>query len=79
MPMKTTDQIALAAGLLALGATLAASVRAKLSAEQLAEMAQNPIGNMISLPFQDNINFNVGPEDGTLFRFDFTQPNEESR
>ena len=75
MPMKTTDQIALAAGLLALGATLAASVRAKLSAEQLAEMAQNPIGNMISLPFQDNINFNVGPEDGTLFRFDFTQPN----
>jgi hypothetical protein len=52
-------------GLLALGATLAAPVRAELSAEQLAKMAQNPIANLISVPFQDNINFNVGPEDGT--------------
>jgi hypothetical protein len=52
-------------GLLALGATLAAPVRAELSAEQLAKMAQNPVANLISVPFQDNVNFNVGPEDGT--------------
>jgi hypothetical protein len=41
-------------GLLALGATLAAPVWAELSAEQLAKMAQNPIGNLISLPFVDD-------------------------
>ena len=54
MPIKTTRQIARAVGLLALGATFAAPVRAKLSAEQLAKTAQNPIGNLISLPLQDN-------------------------
>ena len=64
MPMKTTDQITLAVGLLALGATLAAPVRAELSAQELAKMAQNPVANLISVPFQDNVNFNVGPEDG---------------
>jgi hypothetical protein len=51
-------------GLLALGATFAASVQAEMSAEQLAKMAQNPVANLISVPFQDNVNFNVGPEDG---------------
>ena len=63
MPIKTM-RIILAVSLLALGATLAAPVRAAPSAEELAKMAQNPIGNLISLPFQDNINFNVGPENG---------------
>ena len=33
------------------------------AAADLAKQAQNPIANMISLPFQDNINFNVGPLD----------------
>jgi opacity protein-like surface antigen len=31
------------------------------STESLAQAAQNPIANMISLPFQNNTNFNVGP------------------
>ncbi len=31
--------------------------------EALAKAAQNPIANMISLPFQNNTNFNVGPKD----------------
>src|SRR5208283_251275 len=35
------------------------------SEEELAKAAQNPIANMISLPFQNNTNFNVGPENGT--------------
>jgi hypothetical protein len=39
--------------------------RAELSAEELAKLAQNPVGNLISLPFQNNTNFNVGPESGT--------------
>jgi len=31
----------------------------------LAKAAQNPIANMISLPFQDNINTGIGPDDET--------------
>jgi len=38
---------------------------AALSAEELAKLAQNPIANLISVPFQNNTNFGYGPEDGT--------------
>ena len=38
---------------------------ADLSAEELAKLAQNPIGNLISIPFQNNANLNFGPEKGT--------------
>jgi hypothetical protein len=31
----------------------------------LAQAAQNPIADMISVPFQNNVNFNVGPEENT--------------
>jgi hypothetical protein len=55
---------------LALCAALAATVwsapaSAELSAEQLAKLAQNPIANLVSVPFQNNTNFNVGPQSGT--------------
>ena len=33
--------------------------------EELAKAAQNPIAHMISVPFQNNTNFNVGPENKT--------------
>ena len=49
-----------AAGLLAV-----APARAELSAEELAKLAQNPVGNLISVPFQNNTNLNFGPEKGT--------------
>src|SRR5260221_14064389 len=39
--------------------------RAEMSAEELAKLAQNPVGNLISLPFQNNTNLNVGPDKGT--------------
>jgi hypothetical protein len=39
--------------------------RAELSAEQLAKLAQNPVGNLISVPFQDNANLNYGALKGT--------------
>ena len=39
--------------------------RAAQSNEELAKAAQNPVANLISVPFQDNINFNVGPEEKT--------------
>jgi hypothetical protein len=50
-----------------LGATLCTTVpvHAEMSAEELAKLAQNPVGNLISVPFQNNTNFNVGPLDGT--------------
>ncbi len=31
---------------------------------ELARAAQNPIASMISLPLQNNMSFNVGPQDG---------------
>jgi len=31
------------------------------STDDLAKAAQNPVADMISLPFQNNLNFNVGP------------------
>ena len=33
--------------------------------EDLAKAAQNPVGDLISLPFQNNMNFDVGPADRT--------------
>lgn len=36
-----------------------------LDAQALAKAAQNPVANLISVPFQDNINFNVGPLEKT--------------
>jgi hypothetical protein len=55
-----------ASALLALATTLlvAAPVRAELTAEELAKLAQNPVGNLISVPFQNNTNYNVGPLNG---------------
>jgi hypothetical protein len=44
---------------------IAAPVQAELSAEELAKLAQNPVGNLISLPFQNNTNLNFGPDKGT--------------
>ena len=43
----------------------AVTAHAEMSAEELAKLAQNPVGNLISLPFQNNTNFNVGPLSGT--------------
>ena len=43
----------------------ATPVLAELSAEELAKLAQNPVGNLVSVPFQNNTNLNFGPEKGT--------------
>jgi len=62
MSTKTALRCALAAALTVMAASPA---RAKLSSEELAKLAQNPVGNLISLPFQNNTNFNTGPLNGT--------------
>ena len=52
---------AAAVGLI-VGAALAAPIaRAAMSADELAKAAQNPIANMVSVPFQNNTNLNFGP------------------
>jgi len=35
------------------------------SASSIAKKLQNPIGDLISVPFQSNTNFDVGPHGGT--------------
>ena len=62
--MKTTPKSNVLAGTLAFlaNALLAAGItHAEMSQEELAKLAQNPIGNLISVPFQDNLNLNTGP------------------
>ena len=34
--------------------------RAEMSAEELAKLAQNPVGNLVSVPFQNNTNLSAG-------------------
>lgn len=43
----------------------AEDVSKKKSTEELAKAAQNPIANMISLPFQNNTNLSIGPSNQT--------------
>ena len=40
------------------------------SATELAKKAQNPVENMISVPFNGNINFGYGPRENTQFILD---------
>ena len=67
--MKTTVRVrssALGKGLMSCAMLLAASFAfAELSPEELAKIAQNPVGDLISVPFQNNTNFNYGPEEKT--------------
>ena len=46
----------IAAPLLVIALCSANFARAELSAEELAKLAQNPVGNLISVPFQNNTN-----------------------
>ncbi len=41
------------------------NAQAQLSEEELAKIAQNPLANLISLPFQNSINTGIGPHDRT--------------
>ena len=49
--------------LAALASALAPSAHAAMSAEELAKLAQNPVGNLVSVPFQNNTNTHYGPEE----------------
>jgi hypothetical protein len=60
--VKVVSRLACAAAFVALWQPYA---HAELSAEELAKLAQNPVGNLISVPIQNNTNLNFGPEEGT--------------
>ncbi len=62
--MKTTRIIALLAATLA---TCFASVSANDDAEALAMKLQNPVANLISVPFQNNWDFGIGPADAMRY------------
>ncbi len=51
--------------LLVLAASSTSAAQEQGDTSELARAAQNPIAAMISLPFQNNTNFNVGPEKRT--------------
>ncbi len=40
---------------------------AEESTEELAKKTQNPVADLISVPFQNNFNFGVGPTNGTQY------------
>ena len=63
--MKSHPKRVLALALLTAAICATAPAYAELSAEELAKLAQNPVGNLISVPFQNNTNLNFGPEKGT--------------
>jgi len=69
MKIRTSSLTSVLRGSLALLAATAGLIsvpaRAELSAEELAKLAQNLVGNLISVPFQNNTNFNVRPYNGT--------------
>jgi hypothetical protein len=60
--MAKTMTIAALTALLGAATTPA---RAELSAEELAKIAQNPVANLISIPFQNNTNLHFGPQKNT--------------
>jgi len=64
--VKATKTLLITVAMLVALVLIAASAwAAEQSSEELAKAAQNPIANMISVPFQNDTNFNVGPEKRT--------------
>lgn len=56
-------QILLSFALLAASGLIYADIEITETADELAIAAQNPVANLISLPIQNNMNFDVGPGD----------------
>ena len=61
--MKRTILLLLASIAALVVADPASAQQAAASEADLAKQAQNPIASLISLPFQNNTNFNMGPND----------------
>ena len=64
MADSNSTSIKLAVGALALLVTATSAAHAQ-QGEDLREAAQNPIADLISVPFQNNTNFDIGRTDNT--------------
>ena len=64
MAVSNVTSIKLAVGALALLVTATSAAHAQ-QGEDLREAAQNPIGDLISVPFQNNTNFDIGRSENT--------------
>jgi len=53
------------AGLLLMSSGIAVEASAQESATELAKKTQNPVADLISIPFQNNMNFGIGPNHRT--------------
>ncbi len=62
--MRTTTTV-FSTSALTLAAAFAGPAHAA-DAEALAKASQNPVANLISVPFENNANFNAGPDDKVL-------------
>jgi hypothetical protein len=56
-------RISLAATLLTLVLSVVSAAAQEQGESDLAKQSQNPVGNLISLPFQNNTSFGIGPDD----------------
>ena len=59
-PIKSTFAT-IAAGIVLMVSSNASLFAAEESASELAKKTQNPVADLISVPFQNNFNFGVGP------------------
>jgi aromatic ring-cleaving dioxygenase len=49
------------------------SIAQEQSEADLAKKTQNPISDLISVPFQNNFDFNIGPHDRTRYTLNIQQ------
>jgi hypothetical protein len=49
------------------GLNIAPLWAAEESEAELAKKTQNPVADLISVPFQNNFNFDAGPNDATIY------------
>ncbi len=54
-------------GLILLGCYLASSLALADNMAEINQQTQNPVASLVSVPFQNNWTFNVGPEDRTQY------------
>jgi hypothetical protein len=60
---RTASTWVVAATLLSIGVATPLALQAQQTADELAQKAANPIANLISVPFQNNTDFGLGPYD----------------